>query len=105
MVRAAVIDRQIAEWFSPSTYVAWSEAHKFISWRGLPKEASEYDYSEAKTRALDAIAGELRSELPKKKGTYPKHSSASGVGPVGTPPVAGDPWAQQSSTSQAMPVT
>ena len=27
MVRAAVIDRQIAEWFSPSTFVAWSEAH------------------------------------------------------------------------------
>jgi hypothetical protein len=69
MVRAAVIDGQIAEWFSPSTYVAWREAHKFISWRGLPKEASEYDYSEAKTRALDAIAAELRSELPKKKGT------------------------------------
>jgi hypothetical protein len=37
--------------------------------------------------------------LPKKKGTYPKHSSASGVGPVGTPPVAGDPWAQQSSVT------
>jgi hypothetical protein len=59
-----------SELFSPSTYVAWREAHKFISWRGLPKEASEYDYSEAKTRALDAIAAELRSELPKKRGTY-----------------------------------
>jgi hypothetical protein len=41
MVRAAVIDGQIAQWFSPSTYVAWREAHKFISWRGIPKEASE----------------------------------------------------------------